>query len=222
MPDPIVLLQALAAAAVAAFITLLAGLPWRTSRPACASLACLLGTSLGLGIGCWILGVLPHWPMREDQDRLLLGLLPAVLVVEVLAMFMSRAPWLAWSLRLLVAVGAARLLLDGTVYITDLAGPETREWTPTQTWLILGLLAVGLAGTWVLLSLLLRRRVPPAPTDVTWRTASVVLAVALASGGAGVALMLSGYASGGHNGATDSNGNRHRTDDAQTHNAPPS
>jgi len=188
MPDPILLLRALAAAAVlAAAVVLLCGWPWRAPRPARAALGCVLGVGLGFCAGCWWLGLRPHWPPREDQDRLLLLLFPAVIGVELVAAYLGRFRFLVWLPRLVVAAAAARVLLHNTSYLADLAGPGTREWTPARTYSILGGLAGTLAGVWVALVLLLRRT----------RSRSVPLTVALACGGAAVVVMLSGYASGG-------------------------
>ena len=74
-----------------------------------------------------------------------------------------------------------------SAYIADLSGPGTRQWTPEQTWQILGGTAAALAGTWMLLSWLSHREPGRA----------VPLAVALACAGTAIILMLSGYASGG-------------------------
>jgi hypothetical protein len=134
-----------------------------------------------------LLGVRPHWPPREDQDRLLFLVIPAVLAVEVVGALAGRLQPLAWLLRLVVAAAAARVLLHNTSYLTDLSGPGTREWTTTQALLILGGLAVILAGVWGALTWLGRRS----------GGRSVPLALAVASAGAAVAVMLSGYASGG-------------------------
>jgi hypothetical protein len=188
MPDPVLILKAVTAAAVtAAAVLLICGLPWRAPRPARASAGAVLGVGLGFCVGCWLLGVRPHWPPREDQDRLLLVLLPALLVAELLGGVRGRFRWAVWALRLVVAAAAARVLLHNTSYLEDLTGPGTREWTPAQAWLILGGLALVLAGAWGSLALLARQ--PPGR--------SAPLALALACAGAAVTVMLSGYASGG-------------------------
>ena len=189
MPDPMLFLTAMSAAALtAAAMLLICGWPWRTPRPGWVSLGGVLGAGLGFYVGCGWLGVRPHWPPQEDQDRLLLLLIPAFLVVEVAAALLEHWRWLGWSLRLVLAAGAARILLHNTTYLTELAGPGSREWTTTQIWLILGGLALSLAGAWVALSWL------AAPGR------SVPLAVALTCAGAAVTIMLSGYASGGQMG----------------------
>jgi hypothetical protein len=92
-----------------------------------------------------------------------------------------------WALRVVVAAGTARVLLHGTSYLTDLGGPGTREWSPAQTWLILGGLAVALSTAWVLLAL--PGRYAPGP--------ALPAALALSTGGAAATVMLSGYFTGG-------------------------
>jgi hypothetical protein len=189
--DPMLILAALAVAAlVAAAVFLLCSWPGRTIRTARTSAGGVLGVALGFYAGCWWLGLRPHWPPREDQDRFLFLLLPAVVGVELLVAFAGRLPRLVWLLRLLVAAVAARILLHDTNYLTDLAGPGTREWTTTQAWLVLGGLAAVLAGVWLALVWLARRR----------PGRSIPLAVALTCGGAAVIVMLSGYATGGQMG----------------------
>src|SRR5258708_2074491 len=216
MPDRMSILQALAAATlIAAAFVLIFGWPWRWPRvvrtpagPGALSAAVqsliwwrraaspwaaaggVLGVGLGYYAGVWLLGLRPHWPPREDQDRLLFILFPAVIAVEIVAAFAGRFRWLAWLPRLGVAATAAPVLLYGSTYLTDLAGPGTREWTPAQTWLILGGLATALACVWALLALLMGR----APGR------SAPLPVAVASAGAAITIMLSGYASGGQPG----------------------
>jgi len=188
MPDPILIVQSMAAAALtAAVVVLLARWPRQTFSSARGSAACVLGVGVGVLVGCWRLGIRPHWPPLEDQDRLLIILLPAIVVVEFAAALLGRAPYLAWLLRLIVAAAAARVLLHHSVYITDLAGPGSRLWTPAQTWLVLAGLAGALAVVWTLL--IFQARQTP-----SW---SVPFAVAITCAGAGVTLMLSGYASGG-------------------------
>jgi hypothetical protein len=182
MPDPIEIFEASAAAlAVAAVVLLLFG---KLGRPGWASAA---GVGVGFFVGAWLLEVCPHFPLKEDKDRWLLVLLPAAVGVEVAASFLRRLPWLAWPLRLVLAAGAAPVLLYGSVYLSDKGDPSSRKWGPEQTWLILGGMALALAAVWALLDRLAR-----------WGAAGTVpLALALASAGSGVTVMLSGYATGG-------------------------
>jgi hypothetical protein len=200
MPDPMLMLEAMAAAAVtAAALSLLCAWLWAISRPGLAAAGSVLGVALGFYVGCWMLGLRPHWPPQEDQGRFLLLLFPAVIGVELIAAFFHRFAWLVWFLRIGVASSAAPLLLYNSSYLTELAGPGTREWTPAQTWLILGSMAAALTSVWVLLDILARSPYSSLPSkrDHTAARNAVSLAVAVACAGAAVTIMLSGYASGG-------------------------
>ena len=188
MPDPVVILKAAAAAAaLAAGILLLGGWRWRAPHAVRTAAAAALAVGAGFFAGAWLLDFRFHFPPSEDQDRLLFVLVPAAVGVEIMAAALRRAAWMGWVLRLALAAVAARIILHDSSYITDLAGPGSREWPLGQTWLILLGLAGALAATWALLSLLLAR-------SSAW---SVPATLALVAACAAVTIMLSGYASGG-------------------------
>jgi hypothetical protein len=182
MPDPILMLEAMAAAAAtAAVVLLLFGWPWRAPRAA----GWAVGVGLGLAVGLRLLKVPLHWPPSEDQDRFLLLVMPASFGVELLAAVPRVSRWLVLALRGTVAAGVAPVLLHGSVY---LAGPASAgSWPPAQMGLILGGMAAALAAVWGLLALLHSR----APGR------SLPAALALTCAAAGVTVMLSGYLSGG-------------------------
>ncbi|HMC88041.1 MAG TPA: hypothetical protein VKI17_00770 [Gemmataceae bacterium] len=188
MPDPVVILKAAAAAAALAVgILLLCGWPWRAPHPVRTAAGGALAVGAGFFAGAWLLDLRFHFPPSEDQDRLLFVLAPAAVGVEIIAAALRRAAWMGWLLRLALAAVAARIILHNSSYITDLAGPGSREWPVGQTWIILLGLAGALAAIWALLSLLLAR-------SSAW---SVPATLALVAACAGVTIMLSGYASGG-------------------------
>jgi hypothetical protein len=135
-------------------------------------------------VGCRLLGRWPHWPPRDADDRLLVIVLPAVLVVELLAALSPVPRWLAWALRLAVAAAAAPVVLYSPLYV---AGSGKAEWSPPEAALIMGRLAVALGAVWAVLGLLLHR----APGR------SVPFALAGASAAAGATVMLSGDFTGG-------------------------
>ncbi len=193
MPDPIRILEALGLAAlVAGTVLLISGLPWRAPSPVRSRIGGMLGMVAGILTGCWWTDALPNWPPREDQDRLLLVLLPAVAGVEIVIAAMPRPRWLAWMLRLIVSAGAAPILLYGSSYVTDLTGPGSREWPLALSVLIFGLLALGLAVVWWAVWLLTKRSA----------SRSIPVLLALVSGGAAVTILLSGYANAGQTGLT--------------------
>ncbi len=188
MLDSMRILTALAAAAgTAAAVLLLCGWPWRTPRPARVSLGGVVGTAAGFYVGSWLLGLRPHWPPREDADRLQLVLLPALIAVELLAALPGRHRWAAWPARGAIAACAVRILLHDTIFIADLGVPGTPQWTPGQIALVLGGSAAALTVVWGLLILLARR----SPGY------SLPLALSLTCAGAAATIMLSGYIGGG-------------------------
>jgi hypothetical protein len=191
MLDPVQVLAALVPAGLtAAVVILIYGWPWRKPFAPGVSAGAVQGVGVGVYVGILLLGLRPNWPPREDQDRLLLLLFPAVVVIEFAAAFASRLRWLAWVPRLVVAALAARILLHGIVYLTEPTGTDDPKWTPAEAYWILGRLAAALAGVWALLVLLMKR----SPGR------SVPLAVAVACAGAAVTVMLSGYATAGPTG----------------------
>ena len=82
------------------------------------------------------------------------------------------------------------MLLYGTSYVSDQGGPGTAEWSTAQACLILGGLAAILIAAWGLLEWLSVRAGGVTPA----------LCLAIASAGAGLAVMISGYMSGGQKG----------------------
>jgi hypothetical protein len=93
-------------------------------------------------------------------------------------------------LRLIVAAGAARILLHGTVYLVDQPVAVEHTWTSSRAWQMLGGMAAALAVVWIALAILAER----SPGR------SIPLALAIATGGAAVAVMSSGYLTGGQMG----------------------
>jgi len=181
MPDPTLILEALAIAAVVAGLAVLAfGLPWRSPHPARAGAGWVIGLGGAFYLACrHMTGVWPHWPPRDGAERLLTLILPAALLAELLAALPPVPRWVAWALRLAVAAAAGPALLYNSIY---LAGAGTPEWSSAEAAVILGGLAAALAAVWALLGLLLRL----APGR------SVPLALSVACAAAGAAIMLSG------------------------------
>ncbi len=185
LPDPVLLVQAFAASAsTAAFVVWLLAWPWNAPHRWRSTLGYLLGMASAMAVACRLLMVRPHWPPRVDQDRFLFVLLPSLFCVEMTAAFHMR-PLLIWSLRLLLAGGVAPILLYGSVYVSDSAGPGTRRWTPYQAVLVFFMLGLALSTVWRLLSKLQRQT----------QSQVVPLAVALSCLGAAATVALSGYAS---------------------------
>jgi hypothetical protein len=188
VPDALVMAKALGTSAVvSAAVFWLCAWRWRTPGAFRIEGGQLTGLGAGFFVGCWLLGVWPHFPPREDQDRLLTVVIPSVLVVELVTTAGRLSRWVTWTLRLIVVAGTGRVLLHGTSYLTDFAGPGTRQWSIGQTVVVLGSLGCAQAAVWAALAVLVRR----APGF----SHAVCLAGTLA--GAGLVIMLSGYATGG-------------------------
>jgi hypothetical protein len=186
MPDETLLVVALAAAAVAAGLVLALAWPWRVAPPSRAALGWVLGVAAGFALGFYLgvrwFGWTINWPPTEGKDRLLLVVLPAAVLVECLAAFRRVRWWLAWPMRLVVAAGAARVILHGSITLVPGPFPDERTWSAEETPVRLAVLGLLLAGLWLSSALLIRQ----APG---W---SVPLALAVVGGGAGVTIMVSG------------------------------
>lgn len=188
MPDALRLTTAVSGSAIlSALVVWTCAWPWRMPRPAWTKAGLVAGAGTGFFLGCWLLRCLPHWPPREDLDRLLTVVIPAVLLVELLAVFPQVPRWIVWPLRVAVVGGGARALLHGTSYLAGFTETGSGEWSPVQTWLILGALACAQGALWLMLSMLAKR----APG--LSHTACLAGTIA----GAAVTIMLSGYATGG-------------------------
>jgi hypothetical protein len=187
MPDYVRMAECLLLAAMVAGLALRAIVrpanppPWRVATGWIASLGG------GIYCGCGLLGEWPRWPPLEDRDRFLVILLPLALVVEFAAMLLRDRRRVAWGLRFCIAAAAAPILLYNSIYLSDLSGPGSAEWSLAEAAIVLSLSAVVLAGIWGLLAVLQSRAsdrgLPPA-----------LVLVALASG---ATVMLCGYFRGG-------------------------
>jgi len=186
MPDPFWLATAASVAGlVAATSTALAVGRGLSSHPRWADMGSVLGIALGFAAGCALLKIAPDWPPREDQDRLLVLILPVVLVVE-LAAAAGMPAGLAWIVRMALALAVPRVLLHGTVYLETPSG-DGLAWSPALRWAALSVLGASLAAVWSALAYFSQRESP--------RVLPVALGVTCCA--AGLTVMLSGYASGG-------------------------
>jgi hypothetical protein len=191
MPDPFLMLWAgLASALVSAVGVLLFSWPWKNPNRVRSRAGEAVALGIGTLTGLWLLDRLPHWPPKEDLDRFLFFLVPSAILVECLVTLPKIPSWLAWGFRVFLAGSAPWILLHGSVYLSDVAGPGTRQWTEKEAWFLLSGLGAILFFTWILLTLRLRR---PGGRIVT-------LSLALAFAGASVTVMLSGYLTGGQAG----------------------
>lgn len=187
MPDPLLYLAAIGASALAAAL-LVAAIAWpRTARQdentsnVRSSLATVAVMAGGLLAGYWVLDLHVSWPPVNALDRLLTIILPVAVGVELIAAFERVPRWLARTLRLALVSAMGRILLHGSVYLTD-----AHLWSEIVVQLIV--CAVLMAALWSLLTLLAVRS-----QAQIW--ISIVLALMMiVSGGL---IMVSGYVSGG-------------------------
>ncbi|APW59530.1 hypothetical protein [Paludisphaera borealis] len=184
MTEPVTLLEALTAAAMVSALTWAIG-RW-AGRGGCW--VWCLAVGLGFYLGLAILGVRPRWPIREDQDRFLGLVLPGILAAEAVCRSLKTPSRLGAAARLVAATAVAPVLLHGSSYVVDHAGPGSAEWPSAWRWLIFGGLGLATACNWSGLVWIQTR---------SGSAVRVLVALATAALGAGLAVMLSGYASGG-------------------------
>ena len=180
MPDPLLYLHAFVVVACVSVLTVLA-LGWRSRSPSqlLVSGICVAGVAIGQVPGCFWLRLPIGWPPASALDRYLIILLPAAMVVELLAAFPTLSPWVAWALRSLLAASMAPVLLYRSVYLD--------EWTAWQATMAIAVCDALAVVVWLLLTRLAERS----------PGISLPLALALTIQGASVAIMLAGYIRGG-------------------------
>jgi len=184
MPEPLLYLKAMGAAAiVSAIIVLAMVLARRHASTTWLNLSCILGIGLGLVVGYSVVSLRLAWPPVNGLDRFLTITVPLALSIELIAGFPNVPRWVAWLLRMSLAVTIPRILLHGSVYLSD--SPE--GWTPWQAGMSLAVCGALLVGVWSLLSWLSQRS----------PGASIPLALSLPILCAGLTVMMAGYIKGG-------------------------
>ena len=184
MPEPLLYLKAMGTAAiVSAIIVLAMVLARRHASTTWLNLSCILGIGLGLVVGHSVVSLRLAWPPVNGLDRFLTITVPLALSIELIAGFQNVPRWVAWLLRMSLAATIPRILLHGSVYLSD--SPE--GWTPWQAGMSLAVCGALLAGVWSLLSWLSQRS----------PGASILLALSLPILCAGLTVMMAGYIKGG-------------------------
>ncbi|WP_437204334.1 hypothetical protein [Planctomicrobium sp. SH664] len=186
MPTPQLILGTFGVALLVSLVVDLCGALLTVRRSeAVRRIVPIVGLALGLIAGLIWMSFRPHWPPREDQDRLALLLLPGLLLLELLAGLTSSHQWLGHVLRLGFSVVTLPVLLWGSVYVPATFSGSSTSWPE-----FIGLLtaaAAALAAVWF---------------GLLWSNAKSggrgnVLLVSVVLVAAGLMVMLSGYASGG-------------------------
>ena len=184
MPDPLLYLKAMGAAAiVSATIVLMMVLARRHASTTWLNSVCVLGIGLGLVVGYGVVSLRLAWPPVNGLDRFLTITVPLVLGIELIAGIQNVPRWVAWLLRMSLAATIPRILLHGSVYLSDSA----EGWTRSQTGAVLVVCGALLAGVWSLLSWLSQRSLGT----------SISLALCLPILCAGLTVMMAGYIKGG-------------------------
>ena len=184
MPEPLLYLKAMGAAAiVSAIIVLAMVLARRHASTTWLNFSCILGIGLGIVVGYGVVSLRLVWPPVNGLDRFLTITVPLALSIELIAGFPNVPRWVAWLLRMSLAVTIPRILLHGSAYLSD--SPE--GWTPWQAGMSLAVCGALLAGVWSLLSRLSQR----SPGT------SIPLALCLPILCAGLTVMMAGYIKGG-------------------------
>ena len=188
MPDPLMILRAMAAAAIAAAAILLCSTSRK--RPGDGGRAPLgwpLAIGLGFLTGAVAMGQRPASLPGTDKDRLLSLIVPLVMITEtVLAAARPNFYWL-WATRLAGAAALVPILLHGTIYLAGAEFTSAATWTTRERVMILGGIAMTLVIQWLSMVTLQDR----GHTRAVWWT------LAITSITAGVATMLTGYMSAG-------------------------
>jgi hypothetical protein len=184
VPDPVQFAKAVVASGtVSAIIVAVLTLLRRPAGSTRINTAWILGIAIGAAVGLRVMGLVPNWRPVDGLDRFLVILLPASVVIELIAGF-ERVPRLAaWVLRIVLAAVAGRVLLHGSSYLDGSAS----DWTVGQIRIALVVCALLLTSVWSLLAWLGQRS----------GGLSIPLAVSQTCLAAGMALMLSGFLTGG-------------------------
>ncbi len=184
MPEPLLSLKSMSAAAIVSVLIVLA-MAWRR-KPANSirlNAACVFAMGLGLAVGYDLLIMRWTWPPAKGLDRFSMIVVPVALGIELIAGFQNVPRWVAWLLRTSLAATIPRILLHGSVYLSD--SPE--GWTRWQAGAALLVCGALLAGVWGLLSWLSQRS----------PGISIPLAICLPILCAGLTVMMAGYIKGG-------------------------
>lgn len=208
MPDPFEYLKAVLAAIVASTTIFLAlrVSPWKRGRVMFAT-ANVCAMTCGILAGYITLNFSWPWPPANALDRFVTIVLPAILIVELIAAIADdclptdstagtadgrrkghrTVRGLLWLARFTLACGIGRILMHGSIYL-HAANAETRD-----TWLIQNLPSILLASSLVLTAIWF------ALTHLAARVASssIVLSLSLSILCAGGTTMMAGYIKGG-------------------------
>ncbi|PHS06123.1 MAG: hypothetical protein COA78_14630 [Blastopirellula sp.] len=184
MPDQNLYLKAIEATAIISTIcVLLIAALQRFGSKKYLSIGYVIAISCGLAVGYYMLSLQLAWPPRNALERFLTLVLPAVLVIELVAGFHRLPNWSVWLFRVTLALILPRILLHDSVF---LMGSEY-GWLLWQIYLVQLVCGVLLIGLWALLSKLTERS----------PGVSISLAIQMSTLCAGLTVMMALYIEGG-------------------------
>jgi hypothetical protein len=208
MPDPFEYLKAVLAAIVASTTILLAFrvLSWKRGR-VMSETANVVAMTCGVLAGYFTLNFSWPWPPANALDRFLTIVLPAILIIELVAATLSdclpadataspannhrrvhrAVRGILWIARCILSCGIGRILMHGSIYL-EASNSSTRD-----AWLIQNMPGILLISTLLLMAIWF------ALTRLAARSASscIVLSVSLSILCAGCTTMMAGYIKGG-------------------------
>lgn len=154
---------------------------------ALAAIGWTLGIALGCAAGMLALFGFPPWKPVLAQHWILIGVLPAVLLVGLL----NAVPKLPWIVHWLVRLG----VVSATAYI--LMQSQIGRWSSAERFGWLGAIAGVMLLSWVLLHLFARRTMGQPKIEGMPGTRLLVFALGLTAGVVGAATIASGSVTGG-------------------------
>ncbi len=184
MPEPLLYVQSLGAAALAGAVCVLAMAARRAVGPVQLNAACVLGGCLGVAAGCFLLRWRLVWPPPSALDRVVMIIIPAASSIELVAGSPGIGQKLARAFRVIFVATAPLVLLHGSIYLTGSSG----EWAMWQAGILVATCSALLAALWIPLAWLSRR---------SRSGLSIAGSLVLATLCAGGAVMLGGYLKGG-------------------------
>ena len=187
MPEPLVYLESMLAAAATSVFLILATQQWFRRSPQGAAAnhlrensTCVAALAAGLVAGYFVLALQLRWPPASGLDRLLMIVLPATICIELFAPFLC-APRSVWLLRACLVAITPRLLLHGSVYLNG------DEWSPAEAFATMGCASALLLAVMAFLTQL-QKRTPGV---------SIPFSLGMAILSTGIAVMLAAYLRGG-------------------------
>jgi|GEM_PF-4444536 len=156
MNDPVWFLKGVVLpAAVAAILVGVAAWPWRQPKAVRVRAGWIIGICLAGFIGEWALNGFPDSVLANSNVRYAILLMPAAAVAWLITSLSGKARWVGVALIVAVIAGAMPVLLYKSIYISNIAGPDSREWSTAEVigWMTLVplVMLISISGTTTLI-----------------------------------------------------------------------